>query len=600
LIRARALALLLALLAAIATGCSTDPRPRNVVLVTLDTVRADRLGSYGRAGADTPWLDALAARGMRVERAYAPVPITLPSHVTILTGLLPPRTGIRDNGDLSLATGVTTLAERLSAGGFFTAAAVGGFPVASRFPVSRGFARFDDRFADPRNPAGLERDAGEVVRAALGAASGRGARPLFLWVHLFDAHDPYEPAEPWRSRHANDPYQGEIARVDAALADLEAGLRPIVGAEPVLWVVVADHGEGLGEHGEDTHGFFLYEPTVRVPFLMAGPGVPRGTTVPGPRGIVDVVPTILDRLGLEIPAGLDGEPLRDGPTERSLYVETLLPLRHYGWSPLRAAVSGRTKYIAAPRPELYDVVDDPRESQNRIHESTDDASTLAAWIDAIDRSTGGAPATTPDPRLASLGYVASGARAEAGSALADPKDRLATYRDFQRAAKLLEQGRGNEALAVVDRLLATEDAPGVRLQRARALRMTGRLAESAEELGRLGAFPGAALERARIAAAVGDGGTALREADRHLAEAPGDAEALMFRGAARELLGDPAGAEADYRAALDANPAYAAASLRLVRIVALAGRLDEARSLLRAHLERHPGDTFARNLLAEL
>lgn len=518
----------------------------------------------------------------------------------MLTGLPPSRTGIRDNGDTELAAGVKMLAERLAEAGYATAAAVGGFPVASRFPVARGFERFDDRFEDPRNPAGLERDAGDVVRAAVAAASGRGSRPLFLWVHFFDPHDPYEPPEPWRTRNANDPYQGEIARVDSALADLEQGLSAVLGDEPTLWVVAADHGEALGEHGEGTHGFFLYEPTVRVPFLLAGPGVEPGRVLRDPVGTVDIAPTILDRVGLDVPAGLDGMPLEETNPERRLALETLLPQRHYGWSALRAVVQGREKYIQAPRPEFYDVVDDPQESHNRLDERRDDAAALAAWLRSRDDGAPDAPAAAIDPRLAGLGYLGAFPSSVPGGGPEDPKDRLATYLAFQRAGRFLEAGNPAEALSILDTLRAAGDVPGIRFQRARALRMMGRLDEASAELAAVGPFPGAALENARIAVARGDGARALREADRHLAQAPGDAEALMFRGAAREMLGDAPGAEADYRASLAANPAFAGASLRLVRLLVLAGRLAEARSLLRTHLERHPGDTLARNLLAEL
>ena len=586
----------------LAAAC-VDPEParaRHVVLVTLDTVRADRIGCYGRASAGTPWLDALAARGTRADRAYAAVPLTLPSHLSILTGLVPPRTGIRDNGDRTLAPGVRTLAELLAERGYYTAAAVGGFPVAARFPASRGFERFDDQFSDPRNPAGLERDAGEVVRAAVGIASSRGDRPLFLWVHFFDPHEPYEPAEPWRSRFPDDPYQGEISRVDSALSDLERGLRGAVGEQEVLWVVVADHGESLGEHGEDSHGFFLYEPTVRVPLLLAGPGVQRGAVLPDPVGSVDIAPTILGLLGLPIPPGIDGAPIRGASPGRRLYLETVLPARHYGWSALHGAVSARTKYIAAPRAELYDLRLDPGESDNLADERPEDTAELSAWVRETAGSDVTVGTTSPDPRLASLGYVGSAGEGGTPGAAEDPKDRIGIYRDFQRVGRLLEAGRPDEALPLIEALLRSGNTAGVRFQRARALRMAGRLPEASAVLETLGEFPGAAMERARIAVIQGDGPAGLREVERHLATAPGDAEAVMLRGAAKELLGDAVGAEADYRAAIRTNPAFGGASLRLIRLVVLGGRLEEARSLLRAHLERHPGDTLARGLLAEL
>lgn len=588
------------ILLSVACGGPEPERARHVVLVTLDTVRADRLGCYGRANAGTPWLDALAARGTRADRVYASVPLTLPSHLSILTGLEPPRTGIRDNGDLTLAPGVRTLTERLAERGYHTAAAVGGFPVARRFPASRGFERFDDQFSDPRNPAGLERDAGEVVRAAVSVASSRGDRPLFLWVHFFDPHDPYEPVEPWRSRFLDDPYQGEISRVDSALADLERGLRGVVGEETVLWVIVADHGESLGEHGEDTHGFFLYEPTVRVPLLLAGPGVGRGAILPDPLASVDVAPTILELLGLPVPAGLDGVPIRGHSPGRRIYLETVLPARHYGWSALHGAVSGWTKYIAAPRAEMYDLRSDPGESDNLVDERAEDAAELSNWVRGNAGHSVAPVAASPDPRLASLGYVRSAERAGATGAAEDPKDRIGTYRDFQRVARLLEAGRPQEALPLIDALLRSGGTSGVRFQRARALRMAGRLSEASAVLKELGDFPGAAMERTRIAVIRGDGPAALREVERHLATAPGDAEAIMLRGAAKELLGDVDGAEGDYRSAVRTNPAFGGASLRLIRLVVLGGRLEEARSLLSAHLERHPDDTLARGLLAEL
>ncbi len=595
--------------AALVAGCGRAPRTppaRRLVLITLDTTRADRLGCYGRRDAGVPWLDALAARGTRFERAYAQAPLTLPSHVSILTGLYPPHTGIRDNGQTELAPGVRTLAERLAAAGWFTAAAVGGYPVAARFPTRIGFETYDDQMIDARNPEGLERRAADVVQAALALAARAGSRPLFLWVHLFDPHDPYDPPSPYRERFAADLYQGEIASADAALSQLETGLTRVAGAAPTLFVVVGDHGEGLGEHGEETHGFFVYEPTMRVPLILAGPGVPVGRTLPGPVETVDLVPTLLALLGLPPAAGLDGQPLDLAGSGKQaphrIYIETELPRLKYGWSALHGAVDGALKYIEAPRPELYDVVRDPAEADNKVAQGAPEMADLGRFVASVAAGAVREGAAAPDPALLSLGYVGMGpTRRGAGD---DPKDRLGTYQRFTSAARALERGEPAKALGDLDRLLADGETAGVRFQRALALRMLRRLPDSGRELARVAAldpnFPGLAKERGRLALLRGDPAPALADLERSVAAAPRDAEGLMLRGAAREMLGDAAGAESDYRASRAINPAFDAPSLRLAALLVRAERFDEAKAVLREHLARRPDDPLASGLLRTL
>lgn len=596
---------------ALSAGCGAPPAPpapRHLVLVTLDTVRADRLGCYGRAGAGTPHLDRLAAGGLRVERAYAQVPLTLPSHMSIFTGLFPPRHGIHVNGQTSAAAGTTTLAERLSREGFFTAAAVGGYPLAARFPVSRGFQRYDDRLVDPRNPEALERDAGRVVGAALELLKERAGRRAFLWVHFFDPHDPYNPPAPFAEAFPKDPYQGEIARVDAAVGELLSGLSAALAGEPALFVVVGDHGEGLGEHGEETHGFFVYEATLRVPLFLSGPGVPAGRVLQGPSQTVDIVPTALRLLGLPVPAGLDGLPLefeKAGGQAPPVYAESLLPLRHYGWSPLFAAIDGARKFILAPRPELYDLQRDPEEKENLAAADPSRAATLGEWLGRVaPPAAGEGQDPAPDPRLVGLGYIVTGAKATPGVPLADPKDKLPVYQRFQRASQALEQGRPGLALPLLDELLGLEDSPGLRFQRAVAFRMAGKLEKAEPELAALArkdpAYPGIEMERGRVAVARGRIPEALEAFERHLAANPQSAEALMFRGACREMLGTIQAAESDYRRALEQNPGYAAASLRLAGLLVQGGRFEEAKSHLSRHLALHPEDPIARGLLGEL
>jgi len=575
------------------------PTARHCVLVTLDTVRADRLGAYGRLDAGTPWLDALARRGAHFTRAYTAVPLTLPSHVSILTGRYPTATGIHLNGDLVLRDGIQTAAEILSGHGFFTAAAVGGYPVAARFPTRRGFDVYDDALRVGAAGEALERPAPEVILAAIRALSPRGERRVFLWVHLFDAHDPYEPYSPFRERYPSDPYQGEIAGMDAALARLETAVESALGRD-VLWAVVADHGESLGDHGEETHGYFLYEPTLRVPLLLAGPGVQPGRLVSDPVRTVDVLPTVLTRLGIPVPAGLDGTDVLSTPSSpRRAYAETRLPAAYYGFAPLRSAIEGSLKYIDAPRPELYELREDPGEARNVVAERSEDARTLAGWLGGFG-SPGNAPSTL-DPKLASLGYV--GLPPSASGSGMDPKDGLPTYRDFQGAARALEQGKPADALPLLDRLLQQGDLPAVHLKKAQALRMSGRLVEASRELehaAKDATLPGLHLEAARIAAGLQDWTTTLREADAHLRSDPGSTAARLFRGAALEMTGRLAAAEEDYRAALAVDAGYRDASLRLAALLVRAGRIPEARAALQQHLRAHPGDPLAAGLLGAL
>ncbi|HEX5041429.1 MAG TPA: sulfatase-like hydrolase/transferase [Candidatus Polarisedimenticolaceae bacterium] len=592
-------AFLLVLILVLSACRAAAPTPRHLVLVTLDTVRADRLGAYGRKDGGTPWLDGLARRGTVFERAYTAAPLTLPAHVSILTGRYPTTTQIHLNGETGLPASVPTAAEILSQHGFFTGAAVGGYPVAGRFPTRRGFDTYDDALRVGAAGEALERPASQVVHAALRALSSSGERRVFLWVHLFDAHDPYEPPSPFRERFAGDLYQGEIASMDAALANLGPVVEKALGKD-VLWVVVADHGESLGEHGEETHGYFLYDATLRVPLLLAGPGVEPGAVVSDPVRTVDVLPTVLARLGVPLPPGLEGTDLwSKDPRGRRAYAETRLPAAYYGFAPLRSAIDGSLKYIDAPRPELYDLRQDPSESRNIRAERREDAGVLSAWLRQF-----GSQAQEPaamDPRLASLGYL--GLPSSSGVSALDPKDGLPTYRHFQTAARALEQGKPGEALPILERLLTERDAPSVRLKMAQALRMSGRLVDASRELARAGkdpALPGLHLEGARIAAAREEWSTALRDADAHLRADPASTAARLLRGAALEMTGHPAQAEADYRAALGVDPAYREASLRLAALLVRAGRISEARVALEQHLRLHPGDPLAAGLLGAL
>ncbi|MBX7187396.1 MAG: sulfatase, partial [Vicinamibacteria bacterium] len=324
--------------AALLCACATAPRPEaplSVLLVTIDTLRADRVGAYGDSKARTPTLDRLARDGVVFERAYTPAPITLPAHVSMMTGLLPPAHGVRGNGAFALGPGSPTLAETLKASGRSTAAFVGGFPLSRRFGLGRGFDVYDDVMtkASGVNYDFAERRAPDVVAAAL-AWLNTTPGPVFLWVHLFDPHAPYEPPPEFRT---DDPYRDEIAATDAALATLIAAW----DARPARGMVIAtsDHGEAFGEHGEWSHSLFIYDTTLHVPLLVRGPGFDAGKRSRAVVGLTDIAATVTEATavaGASIPGVSLVKAVAPGAPDRALYAETLAPRLDFGWSDLRS------------------------------------------------------------------------------------------------------------------------------------------------------------------------------------------------------------------------------------------------------------------------
>ena len=413
----------------------TPPAPiRSVVLITIDTLRADRVGAYGWTAARTPAMDALAARGARFTRAFATAPITLPSHASLLTGLYPPGHGSRHNG-MKVSGGPATLATVLREQGWATGAFVGAFPLDRRFGLDRGFDHYGDRM--PRGPDGRllnERPGSQVVDEALAWIGGIGDQPALLWVHLFEPHAPYEPdparGPEGRSVPALVRYDDEVARADHETGRLLAGLGERAAA--ALVIVAGDHGEAFGEHGEIAHSVFLYDTTLRVPLVIAGPGVPASAR-DADVSLVDVFPTVLDAIGLA-PRDVDGVslvPVVKGASiePRDLYAETFAPLFDFGWSSLRSVRSGPWKYIAAPAPELYNTSSDAAEAENTILRGGARARDLAA---RVSKYSGPEPKAEAGPtvpvdaesrgRLGALGYVASSPSGVSGNR-PDPKDR---------------------------------------------------------------------------------------------------------------------------------------------------------------------------------
>jgi arylsulfatase A-like enzyme len=438
----------LCLLASGMTGaaCRGAPAvPHGVVLITLDTTRADYLGVYGSTYAATPNLNHLASRAVVFEQAMTVAPLTLPAHSSLFTGLLPPRHGVRDNAG-ALTGRHDTLAELLRRRGFQTAAFVSSAILHADRGLAAGFETYDDRRATSRaRTGGLHRPANETVDAALTWLRKRDDRPFFLWVHLYDPHAPYDPPEPLRTAYRDNPYAGEIAFVDAELGRLTAFLEAGGRFDRTAIVVTADHGESLHEHGEAGHGIFLYQSVVRVPLIVRAPGL-AARRIAAVARLVDVMPTILELAGADRPAAsLDGVSLIDamrGAADLDLdaYAETQYPLE-FGWSPLRSLQNGRFKLIAAPRPELYDLERDPSERRNLFGTRPDLGRAMAQRLVAMERAATGDPgvaesATPPEiaERLAALGYVAPGAKPAptAQAPLPDPKDHIGEYTALAR------------------------------------------------------------------------------------------------------------------------------------------------------------------------
>ena len=452
-------------------------RGANVLLVTIDTLRADRVGAS--AGVPlTPTLDALAARGVRFTQAHAHAPLTLPAHTSIMTGLIPPTHGVHNNGSTALASSVPTLATILHDAGYRTGAFVGAFVLDARFGLSRGFDTYDDRVGGDTGPITFgfaERSADRVTQLAgdwiLGgrpAASPQpqAPSPWFAWVHLFDPHAPYRAPE---QRVAN-PYDNEVAFADAQFGGLLERLRAAGQLESTLVVVLADHGESLGEHGEATHGLFAYEATLHIPLIIAGPALHQAV-VETPAGQADVLPTITDLLGLPAPARIEGQSLAtairgEPPAERAIYFEALDAYLTRNWAPLTGVVAGGWKFIDLPDAELYDLARDPGETHNAIRTDAARAAALGQKLSAWPKPSATTAATRPplDPdaaaRLRSLGYTASQGTPDGRKRFGpadDPKRLIDVDRRYERALTLTGERRYAEATALLRGVV--EDRP---------------------------------------------------------------------------------------------------------------------------------------------
>ncbi len=531
-----------AVLALALVACSDGERsraPRSVLLVTFDTTRADALSGDAESRVLAPRLAALADGGVRFPRAYSVAPLTLPAHASLLTGLVPPRHGLRDNGLAALPQSATTLAELLRARGFDTAAFVSSVVLARAFGLDQGFERYDQPELDTREvgEAQAERPARDTARAAAAWLAERdGTRPFFLWTHFYDPHVPYRPTPEHLARAHGDAYRGEIAGLDDALGVLLDALARAGRTDETLVVVTADHGESLGEHGEPTHGALCYEAALRVPLVFRFPGAPPA---PGPvrlASLVDLAPTLLALLGAPVPEGLDGIALFDpaAPRERGVYFESYAGFLNYGWSPLAGWLDGRGKYLHSSEPEFYLCLSDPAEAHDLARERPDECALARTHLQELLAR----PALEPETRaendelaraLSTLGYGRGNDASELPPPLApserpSPKARSHELATLLRAHALFEAERFAECQPLVEQLVRENPLHLLALDLLALCRMHAQEFAAAEATLRqrlaLGEAADARLNLGLCRLELGDRDGALRELERAARLAP--------------------------------------------------------------------------------
>jgi arylsulfatase A-like enzyme len=634
------------------TACSRGARVFRgapVFLVCVDTLRADRLPTYGYGRVETPALDALARDSIVFDNAISHVPLTLPSHASLFTGLLPFQHGVRDNLGYRLSKAHRTLATALHDAGYATGAAVSAVVLDRGSGIATGFEFYEDAVeaSEAAQAMGHVQRGGDETARMLASWIEKQApdAKLFGFLHLYEPHSPYAAPEPFRSKYSSVPYDGEVAASDAIVGRFLQSLRDRKLYDRALIVFLSDHGEGLGDHGEDEHGIFLYREELRVPLFVKLPGSRlAGERVEEPVQIVDVFPTVLAALGEKVPEGLPGRSLLDFTggrgTIRRIYSETVYPRYHFGWSDLASLTDDRHQYIHAPRPELYDWRADPSEKNDLASALPPAFRSLRAELAGMSRPLQSPGASDPETirKLASLGYIGAAAPTAANEDLPDPKDRIGAIDQLKNATRLASQFRDAEGIAILSRL--AEENPrmlDVWETLARLLRRSGRTREALAALeradrlapgtpqiilgladlhlenrnferaralalaaGEAGA-PGFREELAAIALAAGDLETARREAQARLAERPGARAPRLVLARVALAGGDLAGAlsELDSARELDRvsgrSPAVGFRALR-GDVLARLSREMEAEDELRAEVASFPEnlDAWAR------
>jgi arylsulfatase A-like enzyme/Tfp pilus assembly protein PilF len=580
--------------------------PPNVLLITIDTVRADRIGAYGYTKGATPALDRLAREGVRFADATSQAPLTGPAHAAILTGQYPARLGVRDNATMPIPAGTPTAAQLFKAKGYRTGGFVGAFILGPEYGFAQGFDVFDASFAQFSAGSKLQaqRRCGEVVDSALRWLRGSSAQtakidgPFFAWVHLYDAHAPYEAPSSFRARFPASPYDAEIAYVDNCIGRLVTAIEQAGQLDHTLVSVVADHGEGLGDHGEAEHGLFLYESVLHVPWIMRLPSRDAaGTVVKTQVRSIDVTPTAAAIAGIPM-ARIDGEsvvPLLRGPAPRDpapSYAETYYPKWHFGWSEQKSVRVGEWKYIDAPKPELFDMRNDPAERRNVVDARGPLANGLSGELNKIQAGFGAAATTEapqPDPetlsRLRSLGYVGIAAPTP-GVRGADPKDMLPKVEMFRaginRALDALGRRAPDVAIAELKKLIAINDRSyelhlflGDAYSAKRQFETALGEYDAAAVLNPLSSAP--AVSQARVFLAMNDLARAQQKVDAAARIEPGSSEVALVRGSVYEAMGRGPEALAQYEIAVKLNGSDTQARASLASVAMRGHQYDVAK-----------------------
>jgi len=621
-----------ALLAFSVTACNRPAPPppappRDLILVTIDTLRADRVSSAGGPPGLTTALDGVGRTGALFLDATAHAPLTLPSHASILTGRYPPHHGVHDNAGFAVEAGIPTLATLLHGAGYHTAAFVSSYVLRGSTGLARGFDTYDDRFEGAGRShvtfSSLERHGPEVGRLAAEWLV-RAKRPFLLWVHFYDPHAPYDPPPAFAARFPGRPYDGEIAAADFGLATLLAAV-PSDRRRDTVIIVTGDHGESLGEHGEEEHGVLLYDATLHVPLVIGGGGIPPGVVVRDQVRHVDLLPTALELVGVASPAGVDGESLvplimrnRDAasagrPTgaPRLSYAESRFGELHFGWSPIRSLRDGAWKYIDAPAPELYDLAKDVGERDNRRAQRPDTAAALSRALAGIaskdDKQSATRDAAAAE-RLRSLGYVSGRVTLDdrvPGQA-PDPKLEIHRYvayvSKFNDALAALETGRIREAEAGFRELARSfPRAFEAHQYLARALEARGDYAAAARELdAAIALSPEEAVlyfDDGRVLAQEKQFDAAFERVAEGLRREPSSFYGWLARGEVARAAGRDAAAEQAYREALTLNPGLGVAHFELGRIAEARGQREAAAAEYRLAVAADSTLTDAREAL---
>ncbi|MES1245671.1 MAG: sulfatase-like hydrolase/transferase [Acidobacteriota bacterium] len=588
----------LLVLAACARGGGVDvPKGTPVVLISIDTLRADHLPAYGYRGVETPALDGLRKDGVLFEKAYSPTPLTFPAHSSLLTGVLPAVHGVRDN------VGYRLDPQRIERGelpflpwilrqqGYATGGAVSAYVLQGKGGLSTGFDLYEDaiEFRTNTGLGGLQRPGGETLARARSWLESVQGRPFFLFFHLYEPHTPYQPAEPFASRYASK-YDGEIATADRIVGDLLAELKRLGVYDEALIVLVSDHGEGLGDHVEKEHGVLLYDEAIHVPMILKLPDAQlAGSTVAKPAQLTDVAPTVLSLLGMAVPKALHGMPLLDLLKEtapvRRIYSETFYPRLHFGWSELTSLADGRHHYIEGPDPELYDLAADPDERTNRLAGERRLYAEMRKEMAGYDRKLAPPAAVDEESRQAmmALGYIGSGV-GDVDGPLPDPKSRIASLGDLKLAFEHSARKEHAQAAEAYRRVLAVNPQMTDAWEfLGHALENLGRtdeaLAAYREGLRVSHGSPTIAVAAASLFFDLGRLDDAESHARMALASHPSFAHGLLAQVALRKK--DLDGAEREARLAMGDESLRVGPTITLAEVLHARGRYEEALDLTR-------------------